>query len=142
MNKLHIEGYLGLDSDKMIAVSYTKEGKDYNRKSIPYTIEKYAQQYGKIIDYDKGLGGTKSYIENVSLRMYATNEKCDLDSAVESLVYKMFGDVETDISLEGYSEWTITGYCLEDFTIGGHDLERELKSYLGKYIHLILEFEY
>ena len=39
---------------------------------------------------------------------------------------------------EGYSEYTITGMCLEDFSIGGHSLNYELNTNLDKYIHIII----
>lgn len=73
-------------------------------------------------------------------RIYFTDKECTLDEAVESLIMHTFsGEVKTDIALCGYSKYTITGYSVEDFSIGGHNLEYELGNHIGEYIHFILE---
>lgn len=135
-NTLHIKGYLGYDDD--IPIVKEKESSYYG-ESIPRMIEDFARHSGFVEDYETGLGGTKSYIPNTNMRLYVGNKECSLDEIVIELVNTLFGNLSTNVSLEGYSEWTITGYCLEDFSIGGHDLDQELRSYDGKYIHLILE---
>lgn len=44
----------------------------------------------------------------------------------------------------GYSEWTIMGYDVENFKLisedgGEHDLEKIFKSYIGKYVHIVID---
>ena len=47
--------------------------------------------------------------------------------------------MEVDVRNVGYSEYTITGYNLEEFTIGGHNLSYELESHLGEYCWIVIE---
>lgn len=135
MKELHLHGWLTRDYDGLPAL---KEDMDkFDEEVIPSSIQSFADMKW---DYDEStLGGTKSIIPNANLRMYVCDKKCSLDEAVESLLVKLYGDIETHIALVGYSEWTITGYDCEKFTIGGHDLDAELGTYMGKYIHLVLE---
>lgn len=39
----------------------------------------------------------------------------------------------------GYSEWTITGYDLEECTLGGHDLNSILLSHSGEYVNIYVD---
>jgi hypothetical protein len=139
MAKLYIEGWLSTDDDGMIAVKENKDESDWMAESLPSKIKSFAYNHGRVRDVNKGLGGTKSYIFDANIYIYFTNEKSSFEEAQESLVCKLYGDVETDIRLCGYSEYTITGYNLEEFSIGGHDLENELNSHLGEYVHFVLE---
>jgi hypothetical protein len=135
MSELHIKGWLGTDYDGMVATSESKDNSSWDSKAIIKQVESFAEENGMT-----GIGGRKSYIEDVSLRIYFTDKECTLDEAVESLLMFQFsGEVKTDIALRGYSEYTITGYSVEDFSIGGHDLEYEMSNHIGEYINFILE---
>ena len=134
MKELHLQGWLSRDSDGMPALK--QDISRYGSESIPHSIESFADIKW---DYEDWLGGTESVIPNANLRMYICDKECSLDEAVEALLLKFDGKVETNISLAGYSECTITGYDCEKFTIGGHDLDAELSTYMKKYIHLVLE---
>ena len=70
----------------------------------------------------------------------ATDKECSLEEAEGALVDRLYGD-EVYAYLEniGYSEFTITGVDIEELRIGGHDIIEELRSYEGKYVHLVLE---
>jgi hypothetical protein len=138
MAKLYIKGWVSKDDDYIISV---KENKDdsWNAYSLPRQVKEFAYDNGRVRDVKNGLGGTKSYIFDASIHIYFTNEKSTIEEAREYLIFKMCGDVETDIRLTGYSEYTITGYSLEEFSIGGHDLESEISSHMGEYMHFVLE---
>lgn len=139
MSELHIKGWLCIDYNGMVATSNDKDS-TWNTDAIIRQVEYFAEDNGMTGKYKRGLGGTKSFIDDVSLRIYFTDKECTLDEAVEALVMCTFsGDVKTDISLQGYSEYTITGYNIEDFSIGGHNLEYELSNHIGEYIHFIME---
>ena len=74
------------------------------------------------------------------MRVYFTEKECSLYAAQIAFEEYMYGgDLKTKVSLVGYSEWTITGLNLDEFTIGGHDLEKELSNHIGEYIHMIIE---
>lgn len=140
MEEFHLQGWLCYDYDGLIAVKADKNASAYwGGKSIQESISDFFNS----ADYydDESLGGRRDIIPNVSMRIYATNRECSLDEAIGSVVANLYGDIYSDIGYEGYSEWTITGYCCERFTIGGHDLAKEFETYIGKYIHLVLEIK-
>ena len=59
---------------------------------------------------------------------------------MEQFDMKLYGgEVESEYHQTGYSEYTITGIDIDTFSIGGHDLERELTSHIGEFCHFILE---
>lgn len=53
---------------------------------------------------------------------------------------KLEGGYYSDISLVGYSEYTITGYNVEKCQIGGHNLLSIIENYIGKYMILVMEW--
>jgi len=141
METLHINGWLGINSDSAISVSEEKNANSWDMECIAKKVMNFADTYAYHREYRQGLGGEKAYIEDVNLRIYVTDKECTLEEAECALVDKLEGGVEVDIALEGYSEYTITGYSVEDFSIGNHNLEYELREYLGKYIHFVMEYE-
>lgn len=140
-NCLYIKGYLTTDYDGMPSttddITYC-----WNKESIISRIESYAESNGFVRRKKTGLGGTQTFIKNCNMRCFFTEKETSLSEAhmlFDALLYG--GELVTDTSLLGYSEWTITGMDLDEFTIGGHDLKNELGSNMGKYIHLIIECE-
>ena len=133
MLKLH--GYLALDYDDMIGLAEVSHPEYWQTHSIQQTIR---NEYDAI-DLPKGLGQKVTAIPKCSIRIYYTDTECTLEEA-EELVADIFdGGLISSIALEGYSEYTITGYRCEDFTIGGHDLHAELKDHIGQYCWFIIE---
>jgi hypothetical protein len=140
MPELHVQGWLNTDDNGMLATSKDKDSDSWDRDSpIVRQVESFAEDNGMTGHYKRGLGGDKSYIEDANIRVYFTDKECDIDEAMESLLFELEGEVKTDIALCGYSEYTITGYDVEDFSIGGHDLDYEFSQHVGEYIHFILE---
>lgn len=88
---------------------------------------------------EAGLGGQIMYFPKVNLRIYVTNKKSTLDDAMISVLDILEGSMEGEAYYEGFSEYTITGLDIEKFCIGGHNIMEELHSYIGKYIHFVLE---
>lgn len=74
----------------------------------------------------------------VSARYWITDKEVTRDEAVGQYLKTLFGDAEAEF-MAHYSD--ITGYLWtdEDLMIGGHDLEDELRSSVGKW--LILEID-
>lgn len=141
MRELHLQGWLYYDYDGCIALTDNKDDHAWRAKSIQRSIGDYFN-CTEVYDTTNGtLGGLRDVIPNVSMRMYVSNEKSSLDESVEATVLSLFGEVVSDIGYEGYSEWTITGYSCNQFTIGGHNLENEFKTHVGKWVHLIIEQE-
>lgn len=145
MAELYLKGYICRDSENIIALSdrnpneYEYSWERYG-ESIIDSIERFADEYGMTGRYSKGLGGRKAYIEDCNIRAYFTDTECELEEAMLTLDVLMYGgDIKTNVAWCGYSEWTITGLDLEEFSIGGHDLEWEFSSNYGRYCHLIIE---
>jgi len=130
MDGLHIEGYLDTDYHGCLAVNGT---------ALWERVADFADEHGVCVEHNKGLGGTKAFIQNVNLRIYTTEDKCELEEAEVALLAELDGFVEIETELTGYSEYTITGLNLEEFSIGGHNLESELWSKIGDYIHFVME---
>lgn len=72
----------------------------------------------------------------VTVRYWITEEECTKEGAKESFIKKLFGVADAGV-IHVYSE--LSGYLWSDekLKIGGHDLFKELDSYVTKY--LILE---
>ena len=144
MGRLHLQGYICEKYDYVISLSPNKNG--YCTYSILAEIERFAETNGEVKTlnpYDDddywGLGKTNTRIENVNLRIYVTENECTLEEAESSLIDKLYGVLTTETELEGYSEYTITGLDINDFSIGGHNLKEEIRSHMGKYMHFVLE---
>lgn len=137
---LYINGFLGRDYNGIFCVSDSDDGYDCSGGSIITMIENYAENNGFLGRINKRLGGKKSLIENCNMRVYFTEKECSLYAAQIAFDDQMYGgDLKTVVSKVGYSEWTITGLSLDEFTIGGHDLASEFSSHIGEYMHLIIE---
>lgn len=95
--------------------------------------------YFKYTEVEEGLGKKITTIENANLRCWFSDTECTLEEAQMNFEsYMVTGNLITQGNYIGYSEWTITGFEVENLIIGGHDLEKELKDHTGQYIHLIL----
>lgn len=145
MAELRLKGYISRDWDGIISLSENNPNKCeyhsecYGESIIDY-IESFAKIYGITGEHNRGLGGRKAYIDDCNIRAYFTDKECELEDAMEASVVLMCGgDIKTRVDWCGYSEWTITGLDLEEFSIGGHDLAYEFSSNYGKYCHLIIE---
>lgn len=138
---LYINGYLTTNYDGILSVKY--DNSYYGSgDSIIASIESYAERNGFIRKKQTGLGGTQTFIRNCNMRVFFTEKETTLAHAHLLLDAQIYGgDLVTDTSLCGYSEWTITGMDLDEFTIGGHDLKNEFSSHMGEYVHLIIECE-
>lgn len=142
---LHLQGYLCKDHNGIVALSDTdpnecKYSWEIDGYSIVDSIESFANEYGMTGEHHKGLGGRRAFIDNCNLRAYFTDIECELEEAMMAMDMIMYGgDIKIRIDRCGYSEWMITGLDLEEFSIGGHDLESEFNGHLGEYCHLIIE---
>lgn len=142
MAELHLKGWLTDDYDRIIGLSERNDGESWENRgySIISSIESFASENGMTGNHNKGLGGRKAYIDNCNMRAYFTDKECTLEEAMESMItYMCGGDIKTKVDYVGYSEWTITGLEIDEFTIGGHNLEPEFRSHYGQYCHLIIE---
>ena len=141
-SKVQIQGYVtGLDENKDVLIkakidSFFDEGIANTIKNLVINrsgVKSYS-------DYKKCLGRDINIIDDCSLRLYFTDTECSLEDADVALLSKLEGSYYSDISLVGYSEYTITGYDVKKCQIGGHDLLSIIANYIGKYMILVMEW--
>lgn len=93
--------------------------------------------------FDVYLNALTIYVKKCNLYLYITEEECSLEEAQSKLLYKLDG-YDSVLNLQnqliGWSEFTIIGLNVYDFTIGNHDL-KFLKQYSGKYINMVIEIK-
>lgn len=128
--ELLLNGYLTKDYDDHPALAKEPTSSKYWVESIPRIIQNI---FGKTFYDDEFLGEDISYIPDCCMSIWYTNEKCTFDEARETLCNYLDGYMTVEVAYLGYSEWTITGLDLEEFKIGGHDLEKELEDHIGEY---------
>lgn len=115
-------------------------------KEIGFFIEnisnKLSHVYDKEVD-EYGLGYRICTSEdNIQLRYYISdNEITSKEEIEEKYLEKILGNIDIALENIGYSEYTITGYDLVNFRLGGHDLEKIFNNYLGKYACIIVNKE-
>ena len=135
--ELILQGWLWLDSDSNIGIS--QERIKENHSDLYSSIATEIMDYFKYTEVEEGLGKKITTIENANLRCWFSDTECTLEEAQMNFEsYMVTGNLITQGNYIGYSEWTITGFEVENLIIGGHDLEKELKDHTGQYIHLIL----
>ena len=135
MAELLLKGYLRTDYDG-------HPGLDYRKNSPPSspvtrsTVSSIPNEIQDRLSYqmlDRGLGEKLTVIPNYSLSIWYTEDECSFEEAQEALLNKLDGCLTVHTVFLGYSEYTITGLALDEFSIGGHDLERELRDHMGEY---------
>ena len=141
MAELHLNGYICSNYDGIISLTDDKEDcYSWKRNSIIDSIENFASEYGMVGRLKKGLGGKRAIIDECNLRVYFTDEECELEDAMLAMDVMMYGgDIQTKVTYVGYSEYTITGLNLDEFSIGRHDLDSEFRSHYGEYCHILIE---
>lgn len=110
---------------------------------ILYNLVRENEGIGKNLYTNNNLGETKTTIYNCQMFAYFTKSKCSLEEAQESLdtyLYTGEGVCECEGEYRGYSEWTITGFDITNFKIGGHDLISEFSSHCGEYVNFVICF--
>ena len=132
-----IHGYLKLDIDDVISLADSKDTSS-GMCSIPYLIQ---EEYGyqKMKKGKHYLGGKATYLPEISMRIYYTEEECTLEEAQSALIDEIYGTMEVQCSYTGYSEYTITGLELDKFTIGGHNLKHEIEDHIGDYCWIVID---
>lgn len=133
--ELQLEGWIGLDEKSELGLSKTKS--EYARNY--WNISEKIMNYFGYEKTDVGFGQKTTFIPNAHLSCWFSDEQCTLEETQMNFEsYSITGELLTAGHYVGYSEWTITGFDIDCFIIGGHDLNKELRQHEGQYIHLIL----
>jgi len=82
--------------------------------------------------------GSLTYNKFVTIRYWVTDKECTKDEASEDFLKKLYGKTDSRFG-SCYSD--LTGYLWTDeyCRVGGHDIIKELRSHVGKW--LIMEIE-
>lgn len=78
------------------------------------------------------------YLPKVFVQIYSTKDETTLDEAKEMLILDTVGALDVYTEWYGYSEYTVEGFDVLNFTIGNHDLHSILKSHLNTYVHFVM----
>ncbi|HFP6573114.1 TPA: hypothetical protein ACHJ3G_002656 [Enterococcus faecalis] len=89
-------------------------------------------------DFENGISD-KRVAENVIMQLFASDKQEKLESIKEKVVLDSMGLLEFQENWHGYSTWTIEGYEIETFTLGGHNLLEILEGLEGKFIYLVID---
>lgn len=89
-------------------------------------------------DFENGIND-KRVAENVIMQLYASDKQEKLESIKEKVVLDSMGLLEFQENWYGYSTWTIEGYGIDTFTLGGHNLLEILEGLEGEFIYLIID---
>lgn len=133
-----ISGKIVRDYDGLATIGWSR----YDCKSFADWMYDFAESNGIAYRHSKGLGGWRATISNCSVSMYFSDEEMTYEEAQEKFLEQMFdasGVFEMRKNRVGYSEWTITGYNLEECELGGHDLNEILLAHEGEYVNICVE---
>lgn len=141
--ELHLEGWLVLDHNGNIALAAEKDTHLCEKICIAeMIIERFHNDTHKTLIRKDRIDDKEAYIPDARLICWFPEEKCDPWEVKEDSDWNiLFGDFKVLGHYVGYSEATITDFNVDEFRIGIHDLNVELKPYLGKYLLLYLRDE-
>ncbi|WDI05096.1 hypothetical protein PUW25_26360 (plasmid) [Paenibacillus urinalis] len=130
--RIHLRGYLNNHEDGMkFDGTYESIG-----RAIASQISGNDESKHQTNDYHTDMSVS---LPNVFLRFHLSDKEVSLEEAEEKQIMMSIGELDIYTEWYGYSEYTIEGYSVENFTIGNHDIESILKTYAGKYAHIIIE---
>lgn len=116
---------------------------DYTSYGLCDYIQKHIERkcgVNSYCDRKKRLGRNIDIINQCRLRVFFTKQECTIEEADIALAEKFTGRYYSDVDLVGWSEYTITGYCVNKCQIGGHNLVDICSSHIGDY--MIIEMEW
>lgn len=143
MDKLILIGKIDTDEGNIVII---KNGYKWGRvlsveigDFIEKNNDKLSSLYDKEVDEDLGYR-INTREDNIQLRYYISDVEIKSKEEIEEkYLQKLLGSIDISVENIGYSEYTITGYSTENFTLGGHDLEKIFSNYIGKYVCIIVE---
>lgn len=97
-------------------------------------------KFGTYEDKNTMLGGEIHTVPNCNISIWFTKGEKSISDVQNTVIALLYGGAySVDVDYEGYSEFTITDYNLNEFTIGGHDLKKIFENKIGKYCNFRME---
>jgi hypothetical protein len=91
-------------------------------------------------DYQrKAIGGDGIFKHFVQI--YLNEKEFTPHEAINYHILSSMGEIDVQIDWIGYSELTISYLSTETLTIGGHNIEKMLAQYIGKYVLISVEIK-
>lgn len=88
-------------------------------------------------DFENGIVD-KRVADNVSMQIFASEKQEKLATIKKNVILDSMGLLEYQEDWYGYSTWTIEGFEIDTFTLGGHNILEIIKTLENKYIYLII----
>lgn len=139
--QIEIKGYIVEDTEEG-SISLKERKNDTFASNLAREIGSYLQDINTYEEQEDDFGNgidTKTIIKNVQLQIYSTDKMTTLKEIKEKHLRKLIGDLDIEVDWVGYSEYTITGYDTVNFKIGNHNLEEIFKTYIGKYVIILID---
>ena len=130
-NTIQLEGFIKKNEDGLCLGNWDLLAEEIANKLK--SSEKSKQEE------DEYQTSTSVYSPKVFFRFYISDKKMSLEEIELKHFKRLSGALDIYTEWYGYSEYTIEGYNVENFTIGNHDLEKILGEYVGKYIHILID---
>jgi len=134
-NTIHLKGFLEDDSE---GIRFKGEYSSIANKISAKVSSNENSKHQPDDDYHTS---TSVYLPKVFLQIYMSDFELTLEQAHEKQILASLGELDIYSEWYGYSEYTIEGFDLVNFTVGGHDLEGVLKNYIGKFVHIVIELQ-
>lgn len=127
----------GRVTEKKIYKGMLIRGTNGEEDNLLVLLKNYRADAGPLADVIKD--DIQSYGDFLTVRYYISSEELSPHKLQEEHLKTLIGIGDAQYSVH-YSE--ITGYLWtdEEITVGGHDLLEELKSYLGKWLWMEIEY--
>lgn len=147
IDTVHVEGFLASDDEEFgwNETFKRRDGSEYTQVEghiISSLLKNLNEKATKLVKCNRGndyeYDDEEFIIDNVAIQLYFTDHKTTLDQAYEFMVLDSMGCLEGNEGWFGYSEYTILGYCTNNFTVGGHDILAILENHEGKYCHIVM----
>ena len=125
--------------DYGISIQDSSTGK-YTLLSVLMSDKLVNQKYEYVeLEGRKDTYAAADYIfKNLFVRYYVSAEPLTLAEVQEKHLNQFYGDLDIKTDWVGYSEWTVLGTDTFVLKIGGHDIEKELLSHLGKHLVMVI----
>lgn len=148
----------------VVDLGFVQEESVYLMKSEPKQLENYRELRSELSDTREigelmknavealGFGDVKTedeyeceyvnskYIaEDISIQIYACDKRKKLEEIKEAIILDSMGLLNFQVDWYGYSTWTVMGYCVGDFMLGGHDMLEIIRNLKGKYIYIVID---
>ncbi len=106
-----------------------RSGENYSTTFIGYDSTPFADKFDDDFSYKK-----------INVRYWISETSKTKSELMEDTIKRISGSVDAAY-YDRYSELTGYLWTVEKVNVGGHDLLREINSYIGKYLYMEVEYD-